>query len=334
MSKPPEVTSGLATLGALGWAVTEPRAGGQFGGVSEFVQTVTSAAVLQTLAIAGRLRPQVIYVDAVTGQRFWALNESTFVSAGLALDFSVLNYVESGLLLPASGTLAAAAVTAGVGYVEACRVALPATAPGFTATRDNYVDLRRDGVLVVTPVTIAAAAPPIAANSMRLGFCTTDGTSVTSRTISAFDSLGNWMYNVSPMPGCKVARVASSGYGGAAIALPFPDANIFDNASMHDPLLNNTRITFPSNGIYSIDCSLIWFAPVTPASSYTLNVRLDGSITDNSFPEGFQGTQATQNMRCAGTIAARAGQYMEMIFTPNGASGAIDVTRLNVQRLA
>lgn len=261
-----------------------------------------------------------------------AVAQNSFIQgSGAPFDSSTLNWVESGFLLPASGTIASfPTMSAGVAYVEGVKVQRAATPLVLTASRDNYVDISRFGVVTVTAVVVAAAAPAIAANSLRLGFVTTGASAVTSRTFAAFDSLGNWMYNVTPNAMCKLTRVAATGYGGAAIALAFPDADVFDNANMHDPALNNSRIQLPFNGVYSVDCSLIWFAAQTPSSAYSLAPRLDGAISDSSFPEGYQGTQATQAMRCSGKIVGRAGQYLEMVFTPNGASGAIDVTRLSV----
>lgn len=252
-------------------------------------------------------------------------------------DLGIVNHVESGLLPPASGAIAGATLSAGVAYVEGARVALPATPLTLTATRDNYIDLRRDNTVIVTPVTVAAAAPAVPVNSMRLGFVRTDATTVTARTIQAFDSLGNWMYNVVATPLCKATRVSANGYGGAPIALQFPDADVFDNANMHSPTVDNTRFVLPYNGAYQIECSLIWFAAVTPGSAFTLAPRITdpvlGVIADPSFPEGYQGTQATMAMRTSGVITGRAGQYVEMIFTPNGSSGAIDVTRFSIQRI-
>ena len=303
-----------------------------------YVIELASLAALQSLALAGLLDPSATYVDTTTGQKYWATNGSTFLSAGANLDSSNLNWVQSGLLPPASGALAAATLSAGVAYVEGNRIALAATPLLLTATRDNYIDLRRDGTVIVTPVTVAAAAPAIPANSMRLGFSRTDATTVTARTISAFDSLGNWMYNTVAQPMCVVYRATSTAYGGAAVPLPFPDADIFDNtqtaslAGMHDPSTNNSRFTLPSNGAYQLDVSLLWFSAVTPTVSFDLFAQLDG-VTINGFPHGYQGAQATQNMRMSGTLQGRAGQYVEANFNPNGASGTIGESRLTIVRV-
>jgi hypothetical protein len=254
--------------------------------------------------------------------------------AGTPFDTSFLNYIQSGLVLPTSGTIASLPVmTAGVAYIEGVRVQRAATSLSLTAMRDNYIDITRNGLLSIQAVVIGSAAPAIPVNGMRIGFITTDATSVTSATTGTDDNAGNWMGNISAVPACKLIRASASGYAGAAVALPFPDADAFDNALMHNPSTDNTRIIFPSNGTYFVDCLVIWFIAVTPGISYSLEPRLNGGATDGSFTIGYQGTQATQAMRSSGLMIVRAGDYMEMIFNPSGASGAVNQTRLNVTRV-
>lgn len=302
-------------------------------GEAAYVVRLPNLATLQALSLANALDPAATYVDTSTGYKYWARDNTNFLSAGLSYDTSVLNYVESGLLPPASGTIAAAALAAGVAYVEANRVALAATPLTLTATRDNYIDLRRDGTIAVTPVTVGAAAPVLAANSMRLGFCTTDATNVTARSIEAADSLGNWMYNVAARATCKLRSLTLQGFGGAPVTVAFPDVDIMDNASMHNPASNNSRIQLPYNGTYAVECGIVFSNALTPLSVFELAPRLNGSISDISFPAGYAGPQARNALHCAGTISARGGQYMEMLFTMNGVSDAIVAAWLNVRHV-
>jgi hypothetical protein len=53
------------------------------------------------------------------------------------------------------------------------------TIVALTATADNYVDIDEDGNIVVIPVAVAAPAPPIATDSMRLYMFTTNALNVT-----------------------------------------------------------------------------------------------------------------------------------------------------------
>jgi hypothetical protein len=287
------------------------------------LQKQITLSQLNTLATAGQLDLNTTYIDTATGYKYWARDANNYSSAGLNFDVSSLNYVESGLLLPASGTIAAATLSSGVAYVEANRVARAATALTLTATRDNYVDLRRDGTVTVTAVTVGAAAPAIPVNSMRLGFCTTNASNVTSRTIAAFDSLGNWMYNVSSQPFCRLRTSTTQGTGGVLTAVNFSEADLADNATMHDPALNATRITFPFSGLYQVSCTVAFTASFTnTAATMALYARLDGATVDDAFPQGIIAQNVASNgVGTTGIVSVRAGQYLEMLFAPNGVSG-------------
>lgn len=244
--------------------------------------------------------------------------------ASLPFDSSWVNFVQSGFLLPASGSIASQpAMTAGVAYVEGIKVSLAAVPLVLTATRDNYVDINRFGVVTVTPVTIAATAPAIPANAMRIGIVATDATNVTSRTFNTFDNQGNWMYNVSRTQTCRLRSNTLQGSGGAEISVAFPDADVFDNAILHDPVTNNTRITFPVSGTYFLSGAIAFSAPVTPLSSFTLYVRLDGATEESTFPQDSRGTAGSViNMQTSGFVVVNAGQYAEFRFIPNGVAGA------------
>lgn len=91
------------------------------------------------------------------------------------------NFVYTGILGSTSASLILS-LTAGTAYVLGYRIAMSATDKTMTATKDNYVDLDQDGVFHVTPVAIAATAPSIYANSIRIGKATTNGTAITSYT--------------------------------------------------------------------------------------------------------------------------------------------------------
>lgn len=293
------------------------------------LQKQLTLAQLDAFATAGQLDLNTTYVDTATGNRYWATSSSAYISSGDVFDAGNVNYVASGLLPPASGTIAAATISAGVAYIGGVRVARASSAITLTATRDNYIDLRRDGTVTVTPVNVSAAAPALAANSIRLGFCRTDASNVTARTIGAFDSLGNWMHNVVPRPMCIVGTTTAAGYGGPAITLAYAEADIFDNASIHDPVTNNTRFTLPANGAYSLDAVLLWYSPITPSVSYELLPLLDGTVI-SGFPIGYAGAQALQSMRMSGTFFGRAGQFLELRFNPNGGGGAINQSNVTL----
>uniref|UniRef100_A0A6M3IE19 Putative structural protein n=1 Tax=viral metagenome TaxID=1070528 RepID=A0A6M3IE19_9ZZZZ len=82
--------------------------------------------------------------------------------------------------LPATSTTLISDISAGVAYSQGRRIVKVATSKTYTASKDTYVDLKGDGTYVFTEVLNAAAAPAIAANSIRLAKVVTDATAITS----------------------------------------------------------------------------------------------------------------------------------------------------------
>lgn len=98
-------------------------------------------------------------------------------------------YVYTGLLPPTSVTLAST-TTAGTAYIKEDstlkmkRVVKDATAKTYTASKDTYVDLSASGTYTYSEVANSAAAPVVAADSIRLAIVVTDTDNVTSVTDS------------------------------------------------------------------------------------------------------------------------------------------------------
>lgn len=89
--------------------------------------------------------------------------------------------VVSGLSAPTSTTLDTT-IAAGVAYISGLRVATSAQTYTYAASSDTYVDLSSAGVFTYTAVANAAAAPAVAASSLRLLKVVTDATTVTTVT--------------------------------------------------------------------------------------------------------------------------------------------------------
>ena len=179
-------------------------------------------------------------------------------------------YIASGLTLPGSGALTAS-IASGDATINGIRVIMGAVAPGFTASKDNYVDLVYSsstyaGSYVVTPVTIAAAAPAVPANALRLGFVTTGASTITSQTTNAKDSLGNWMSNLTPKASCILQGLTSQTVANGATVTFAASTEILDNLSMHSGSVNSSRITIQQAGLYdvgfdiSLNAALVAFA--------------------------------------------------------------------------
>ena len=215
-----------------------------------------------------------------------------------------LDAVISGLVLPSTGTLGVAAITAGVAYASGARVATISTIPTLTASKDNYVDLSSLGVFTVSPVTIAASAPAVAANSIRLGYITTGASTITSATMTGKDTLGNWLRNTVKQPTCMLRYSA----GPISGTISFPaNTEQFDNNQMHSGSVNPSRITISLPGLYLVQGAV----NDTAGGLNTLVINKNGADA-----QLFADTQANAttiiSSLCGGFLPLVAGDYLEI----------------------
>lgn len=113
-----------------------------------------------------------------------------------------------------------ASMTAMIVYINGQRISIGAvTSRAFTASKDTYVDVLDNadgtGTLVYTEVANGAAAPALAANSLRIAKIVTDATDIQAASSitqwGAPDSLGNMIQNKSPFLGHAIVQVARRG---------------------------------------------------------------------------------------------------------------------------
>lgn len=127
---------------------------------------------------------------------------SDSVSSGSLVQSS---YVYSGGV-PADDTDLTSDISAIVVYINGYRITKGATALTYTANRDNYVDISQTGSYTVSPVTIGAAAPSVAANSARLAKVVTDGTEIQTITDLARRSLSGLVVPTNFRDGLVVSK--------------------------------------------------------------------------------------------------------------------------------
>ena len=84
--------------------------------------------------------------------------------------------------LPATSANLTSDISAGTAYSQGRRIVKVATSKTYTASKDTYVDLKGDETYVFTEVLNAAAAPAIAADSIRLAKVVTDVDNITGVT--------------------------------------------------------------------------------------------------------------------------------------------------------
>lgn len=127
---------------------------------------------------------------------------SDSVSSGSLVQTS---FVYSGGV-PADDTDLTSDISAIVVYINGYRITKGATALTYTANRDNYVDISQSGSYTVSPVTIGAAAPSVAANSARLAKVVTNGTEILTITDLARRSLSGLVVPTNFRDGLVVSK--------------------------------------------------------------------------------------------------------------------------------
>lgn len=132
---------------------------------------------LQTFTAAMRTKLEDLQGE---GKRWW-LAPTQSLSGKVGAD-AIASFVVTGLTTAATAGLAADTAV-GIAYAGGHRVQKTATtSKTYTASKDTYVDLSSTGAFTYTAVTNGAAAPAIAASSVRLAKVVTDGTTVTGVT--------------------------------------------------------------------------------------------------------------------------------------------------------
>jgi len=121
-----------------------------------FTGTVTAPTILQTNAIENESK--LLQTEDIF---------SAFVVTGL---------------LPATSANLISDISAGHAYVTGTRVNKAVTSKTYTASKDTYVDINSAGTYTFVEVALAAAAPAVTADSIRLAKVVTDATAITGVT--------------------------------------------------------------------------------------------------------------------------------------------------------
>jgi hypothetical protein len=284
---------------------------GPFAGTQKILITCTAGSIDATVgdAVLGAATPNNLG-DLVAGGAVLPI-------VGNYSDFYI-DAILSGMVLPSTGALANS-ITAGVAYITGQRRAFVGQSITLTTSSDNYVDAKKDGTYSVIPVAIAAAAPAIAVDSIRLGYITTGASTVTSATATGKDSLGNWMGNRVRARTCILGDANTQGLGaGTDTYVSFASASleVLDNAIMHSATVNTSRITFNTAGMYRVTGWAGW-ATGNGAMTLTLAKNRAGRIT--GMPIDLSGASGKLSAQVTGLAYFNAGDYMELRLNSAGA---------------
>lgn len=111
-----------------------------------------------------------------------SLNTQDFADAVSIVTFrdeAFNDFTFSGML-PSTDSDLSSDISAGISYVEGFRISKNAESRTYTASKDNYVYIHKDGYYVVSEVANGASAPSTPANTLLLAKVVTSGTAVTS----------------------------------------------------------------------------------------------------------------------------------------------------------
>jgi hypothetical protein len=233
---------------------------------------------------------------------------------------ATIPYVLSGLTLPSTGALANF-IAAGDAEINGIRFIMPSTAIILTASKDNYIDLVYSSTTLVasyliTPVTLAAAAPAIPTNGLRLGFVKTGASTITSATQTGKDSLGNWMRNIFPRAACILNGGSFVAYQ-SATAMPWASGSLeqYDNNFMHSTSVNNSRVTITLPGLYQITAAVANNAGYnnTKIMLHKNGAELSGGTNVMS------GSANVTNVFTSVPVVLIAGDYIQMVLESSAA---------------
>lgn len=134
----------------------------------------------------------------------------------------------------------------------------------------------------------------------------TTGTTITSTWGNAVRNAEQYLANP---PACRVYHNAAQSHTtGTEISLAF-NSERFDTDSMHDPVTNNSRITFTTAGLYQITGCLEWTANTT-GLRYAV-IRLNG-VTNLCVVTNNASSSLTTDIVVSTLWKAAAGDYVEL----------------------
>ena len=219
-------------------------------------------------------------------------------------------------------------MTALAAYINGYKNTVAAVATrAFTPSKDTYVDVLKNAAthaftLVYTEVANGAAAPALAANSMRLAKVVTNATVITTITQKGFDGLTNKIKPVQPIstrqvlnPYCFRAYRAAGATSANAINTKLP-VNVIDFDPNNNFDTANNRYTAPVSGIYDVKAR---FSVVNSSVVAFVMIYVNGV-------EARRGSLSRANAEYNGLvfndlIELNAGDYIEAWYFVGGALG-------------
>lgn len=224
-------------------------------------------------------------------------------------------------------------MTAMTAYINGYKNTLAAVATrAFTLSKDTYVDVLHNTTtnvfsLVYSEVANGAAAPALAADSIRIAKVVTNGSTITSVSRTGQDSLNNQLYPTRPsVPKVTHIRVQMS----ANIVNPATGLTIPFNNKQYDVLgewdTGTYRFVATQPGLYDIRAQIAWGSAGSGSTEAAeIGIRKNGTQIMGSPRQAGNGTGSQLN-RPLGLISTylEAGDYIDVV--NNSTNGVRDIS--------
>ncbi len=247
------------------------------------------------------------------------------------LDVGVDFLVWPGFGLPGIGApRGGASLGAGVAYIGGTRVHFSGDVIAAQATKDHYLDLTIDGVLVVGVVDVGAAAPAKPVDSIRVARVTTNSTAVTVTSTGFKDTGPNWVGNYISRAHASSHRATTQAFTSGTASLVYGTGTTrHDNANIHSEDSLSERFYVPSSGLYLVTCA-IRIPSGQAAQDVTLGARANGVALDGADVMGDPSVE--RSITLSAQVPVQALDYLSVAVTCTAAlnvsSSSVQITRI------
>jgi len=227
-------------------------------------------------------------------------------------------FVASGLTIPTSADLTSSCA-AGVAYIRGIRVNKSSgTNHTYTASKDTYVDLDKNGNFTYSGVANGAGAPAVATNSIRIAKVVSDGTKVASVTDMRMLS----PVTVNPHK-ARAYRTSSNQIISDAVATKVQlNGESYDTNSNFDTT-TDYRYTAPITGYYQVSALAKIYSSSGALGNAYIQIRKSGSEVAIAQMSSSPNSQASLSI--SDIIYLTAGEYLELWAFGDITSGTVAI---------
>lgn len=242
-----------------------------------------------------------IQAGSITGSALAATANPNTLLAAVTVPF-----VQSGVVWSTVSGLAGT-MSGGTIYYNGTPVTVNSVASHtFTASKDTYIDVDKNGNVTYQAVSNNASSPSLTANSIRVAKVVTGSSSISSIVLTGSDTLGNIIY---PYGGLSPALIQNpykfsvhsannqTVTTNTATKVTF-DTKDFDSGANFD-VVTNHRFTAPIAGFYQIQANV--------------QNNGDGTFAVGLYKNGTEWRYGTQVVTASGLIGGGVSDLMQLV---------------------